>query len=180
MGAGSGRMQPLRRGARLIGLDPVLPAEALDPAGGVHQLLLPREERMAVRADLDVHGLFHRGARFDHVAAHADDARVVVAGMYVLLHRFAPLPRWDRGAFGFWSDYVFIIDRNFLFVLVWFIFPIRNSIASIGFSSFRNLRRIQTLFSSSCVMSSSSFRVPERLMSTAGKTRLSASLRSRI
>src|SRR6267142_5652602 len=98
MGAGSGRMQPLRRGARLIGLDPVLPAEALDPAGGVHQLLLPREERMAVRADLDVHGLFHRGARFDHVAAHADDARVVVAGMYVLLHRFAPLPRWDRGA----------------------------------------------------------------------------------
>src|SRR5258705_6926 len=51
--------------------------------------------------------------------------------------------------------------------------------ASTGLSSFRNLRRIQTLFNSSWDINSSSLRVPERLMSMAGKMRLSASFRSR-
>src|SRR5258707_976845 len=82
---------PLRRGARRVGLDPVLPAEALDAAGRVHELLLAGEEGMAVRADLDVDYLFHGGARLDHVAAYANDLRVVVAGMHVLLHGGAPI-----------------------------------------------------------------------------------------
>jgi hypothetical protein len=30
------------------------PLEALDPAAGVHQLLLARVERVAIRADLDM------------------------------------------------------------------------------------------------------------------------------
>src|SRR5687767_2306659 len=169
-------LRPLRRGARRVRLHSVLAAEPLDAAGRIDELLLAREERMAVGADFHVHDFLHRGARLDHVPADTDDARVVVAGMHVLLHgRFAP-SFVSNGRY----DYVFISERNFLFVLVWFILPIRNSIASIGFNSFRNLRRIQTLFSSSWVMRSSSLRVPERLMSIAGKTRLSASFRSRI
>src|SRR6185503_4498884 len=160
-----------RSGGVLGLLHPVLPAEALDATGRVDQLLLAGEERVAVRTDFDVQRLLHGGARLDHVPADADDPRVEIGGVNALLHGLAPCSLGDQ---------VFIMARNFLFVLVWLILPIKNSIASIGFNSFRNLRRIQTLFSSSCVIRSSSLRVPDRLMSMAGKTRLSASLRSRM
>src|SRR5258707_8049707 len=82
---------PLRRGARRVGLDPVLPAEALDAAGRVHELLLAGEEGKAARADLDVDYLFHGGARLDHVAPYANELRIVVAGMHVLLPSGVPL-----------------------------------------------------------------------------------------
>jgi hypothetical protein len=55
-----------------------------------------------------------------------------------------------------------------------------SSIASTGESGFSTLRRIHTRFNSSFGISSSSLRVPERLMSMAGKTRLSARRRSRL
>src|SRR5207253_7532618 len=64
------------------------PLEALDPAAGVHQLLLPRVERVAVRADLDVELRFRR-ARIELVAAGAAHVREDVFGMDAGLHRSA-------------------------------------------------------------------------------------------
>src|SRR5262245_8621554 len=63
----------------------VLAVEALDPARGVDELLLAREERMARRAELDVDRLL-RGARLDDIAAGADDLRLLVARMNTFLH----------------------------------------------------------------------------------------------
>ena len=64
-------------------LEPAL--EALDPTAGIHQLLLARVERVAVRADLDVKFRL-RGTRHELVAAGAGDVREDVLGMDVSLH----------------------------------------------------------------------------------------------
>src|SRR6267378_1139258 len=67
-GLGAGR----RFGSGLVlvlVLDSVLAAETLDAARGVHELLLAREERVAVGADFHVHGVLHRRARLDDIAA---------------------------------------------------------------------------------------------------------------
>src|SRR5215218_11096004 len=61
------------------------PAEALNAAAGVHELLAARVEGMAVRADLDVQ-LRLRGTRPELVAAGAADVRGDVLGMNVCLH----------------------------------------------------------------------------------------------
>src|ERR1700704_6275357 len=55
--------------------------------------------------------------------------------------------------------YEFMFSRNFLFVFVSLILLVRNSIASTGLSSLRNLRRIHTRASVSGDMSNSSLRV---------------------
>src|SRR5438128_1935639 len=64
-------------------LQPAL--EALDAAARVHQLLLARVERVAVRADLDVQ-LRLRGTRGERVPAGAVHGRHDVLGMDVGLH----------------------------------------------------------------------------------------------
>src|SRR6266545_3341515 len=64
------------------------PLEALDPAAGVHQLLLARVERMAVRADLDVEVRLRR-ARDELVAAGAANGRDDVLGMNAGFHCLA-------------------------------------------------------------------------------------------
>src|SRR5712691_4854444 len=61
------------------------PLEALDAAPGVHQLLLARVERVAVRADLDVQVRL-RGARDELVAARAANRRDDVLGMDAGFH----------------------------------------------------------------------------------------------
>src|SRR6266536_496426 len=61
------------------------PLEALDPAAGVHQLLLPRVERVAVRADLDVQVGLGR-ARHEFVAARAAHGGDDVLGMNAGFH----------------------------------------------------------------------------------------------
>src|ERR1041384_4536339 len=76
------------------------PLEALDPAAAVHQLLLARVERVAVRAHLDVQlGLGRPG--LERVSAGAVDVRQDVLGTDLGLHRpariaaavsVAPLP----------------------------------------------------------------------------------------
>src|SRR5262249_15720377 len=71
--------------AALGGFRAVLAVEALDPASGVDQLLLAREERVARRADLDVDALLG-GAGLDDIAAGADDAALLVARMNAFLH----------------------------------------------------------------------------------------------
>src|SRR5437868_5360666 len=59
--------------------------EALHPAARVHELLLARVERMAVRADLDVQ-LGLRRARLERIPAGARHVREHVLGMDVGLH----------------------------------------------------------------------------------------------
>src|SRR5690606_29515514 len=63
----------------------VLLAEALDASRGVHELLLPGEERVAVGADIEVE-FAHRGARLPAVAAGALHGRGGVLGMDVGFH----------------------------------------------------------------------------------------------
>src|SRR5258705_8364068 len=63
-----------RRGLRVPLVEPV------DPAGGVHQLLLAGEERMAVRTDVDAE-VTARRERLVHRAAGAGDLRGTVVGM---------------------------------------------------------------------------------------------------
>src|SRR3954465_3278462 len=59
--------------------------EALDPTAGIHELLLARIERVALRADLDVQ-LLLGGARRELVPAGAGDVSEDVLGMNLCLH----------------------------------------------------------------------------------------------
>src|ERR1035438_10803425 len=70
-------------------------------------------------------------------------------------------------------------DKNSALLLVLPSLSSSSSMVSTGDSGFRTLRRIHTRLSSSLGSNSSSLRVPLLLMSMAGKTRLSTSLRSR-
>src|SRR6185295_7237672 len=69
--------------------------------------------------------------------------------------------------------------RNSVFVRVFSSFSTSSSIDSTVESGEKTLRRTQIRLSSFRSRSSSSLRVPDLLMSIAGKTRLSESLRSR-
>src|SRR5579872_823367 len=64
----------------------VLPAETLHAAGGVHELLLAGEERMAIGADFYVDVTLVSRARSKVVAARAHDADFVVSGMNGCFH----------------------------------------------------------------------------------------------
>src|SRR3984885_15254931 len=68
------------------------------------------------------------------------------------------------------SPFVFVLERR----------PSRSSMASTVESGLSTLRSTQMRFNSSAGSSSSSLRVPERLMSIVGKTRLSTRRRSRL
>ena len=59
--------------------------EALDAAAGIDELLLPRVERMAVRADLDVELGFDR-TRLERVPAGTGHVRDHILGMDLRLH----------------------------------------------------------------------------------------------
>jgi hypothetical protein len=59
--------------------------ETLDSTGGVYELLLAREERVAGVADLQAQVLFGR-VGLERIAAGADGRHQVQLGMYVLLH----------------------------------------------------------------------------------------------
>src|SRR6185503_18749106 len=75
----------LGRSGRLLLLAP-LPRELLDLARGVDQALLAREERVAVRADLEAQLLALRGARGPGGAARAMDVDVDVIGVDACFH----------------------------------------------------------------------------------------------
>jgi hypothetical protein len=59
--------------------------EALDAAGGVHELLLAREKRVAFAADLEPQLLFRRAGR-KRLTARAMHEDFLVFGMQILLH----------------------------------------------------------------------------------------------
>src|SRR5687767_11719239 len=64
-------------------------AKTLDAPGGVDELLLAREKRMAVAANVDVQ-LRLRAARRERVTASAVNRAGVVTGMNLLFHESAP------------------------------------------------------------------------------------------
>src|SRR5687767_15402578 len=66
----------------------VLALEALHTAGGVHELLLAREERVALGADLDPDLGLGR-PRVYHLAARAGDRGVDVFRMNAHLHEYS-------------------------------------------------------------------------------------------
>src|SRR5205085_12086946 len=66
-------------------LEAVLALEPLDASGGVDQLLLPGEEGVTRRADLDVDGRDGRPG-LDGIAAGTDDLRLVVPRMNPFLY----------------------------------------------------------------------------------------------
>src|SRR5512145_2355346 len=78
---------------RAASREAVLAVEALDPARGVDQLLLAREEGMARRAELDVDRLLS-GTGVDDIAAGADDLRLLVARMNAFLHGGGSFIHW--------------------------------------------------------------------------------------
>src|SRR6266851_651051 len=81
---------PLGRRGRLA---LVLALETLDAAGGVHELLLARIERVALGAHFDANvGL--GGPGLDDLAARASDRRIHVLRMNASLH--GPPPRTDK------------------------------------------------------------------------------------
>src|SRR5258708_6887837 len=85
---------PLTRGSglgsgRLLRLLPVALVEALHAALDVQEVLLPGEERMALRADLDVEVRL-RAHRLEAVAAGTRDGGLDVLGMDLRFHRWAP------------------------------------------------------------------------------------------
>src|ERR671918_540091 len=75
----------LSRCGRLLLLAP-LPRELLDAARGVDQALLAREERVAIRADLEAQLLALRGSCRPRGAARAVDVDGDVIGMNAWLH----------------------------------------------------------------------------------------------
>src|ERR1022692_4790300 len=82
------RLLCLLGGARFL----VLPLELVDAAGGVHQLLLTGEERVAGRADFHADIAFMRRARLEGMAAGADHIQFVVSGVNSDLHFITGIP----------------------------------------------------------------------------------------
>lgn len=64
----------------------VLAAEALDASGGVHELLLAGEERVAIGADFDVYVALVGGPGHELVAAGAVHADLLVMRVDCCLH----------------------------------------------------------------------------------------------
>src|SRR3990167_5052444 len=170
-----GRLGCLGRGPPLLGgLGAELLGEAFHASFGVDQLLAPREERVAHRADLEVQ-LGLGGPRPERVAAGTAGLDFVVLRVYPFLHNGSII---TSSALGY--DFpAAIAARNSAFVLVLLIFDSSSSIASVGESGVSTFRSTQTRLSSSLGSSSSSFRVPLLLMSIDGNTRRSVSFRSR-
>jgi hypothetical protein len=71
----------------------VLLAEALDAAGGIHDLLLARVERMAGRADFDVQRLAVGRAGVELVAAATSHLDLVVLRVNAFLHDLSLNPK---------------------------------------------------------------------------------------
>src|SRR5437667_2163791 len=89
--AGPGPTRPAsERELRRRGLAPVLPLEALDTTRGVHELVLPGIEGMALRADLHV-DVGPGGAGANHLSASARDGRIHIVRMNAHLHSSHPL-----------------------------------------------------------------------------------------
>src|SRR5687768_9815449 len=86
----AGKLTAARRPDGL--LQAVLLAEAVDAAARVHDLLLARVERVAVRADFDLEVGAERRARLEGVATTAGHGDVGVGRVNAFFHSGIPLP----------------------------------------------------------------------------------------
>src|SRR5690242_14077325 len=75
--AGPGQRHPARASSGLRGLG-VLLVEPIDATRGVEQLLLAREERVAVRADVDAEVAARREGLVDHPTRAGDPGGAIV------------------------------------------------------------------------------------------------------
>jgi hypothetical protein len=57
----------------LFGSASITLVKAVNTSGGVHEFLLAGKKRVAFRADFDMQVFFHRRARFERIAAGADN-----------------------------------------------------------------------------------------------------------
>ena len=63
--------------------------ELIDTSTGINQLLLAREERMAIAANIHFHNVaFFRRARFESSSTSASYSYFVIFGMYISFHYF--------------------------------------------------------------------------------------------
>ena len=63
--------------------------ELIDTSTGINQLLLAREERMAIAANIHFHYVaFFRRARFESSSTCASYSYFVIFGMYISFHYF--------------------------------------------------------------------------------------------
>src|SRR3989441_8894953 len=74
----------------LSDLETVLLGELLDAAFGIDELPLPREERMAARANLDTNVLFRGTSHKGRATGATDDRGLAVLGMDTCLHKNNP------------------------------------------------------------------------------------------
>src|SRR3954469_17818099 len=85
-------LRAARRGGLLEAVGPAkLFAESFDPPGGVDELLLAGEKRVAVAADVDVQ-LGLRTARGERIPARAVHAARLITRMNLCFHVNAPRP----------------------------------------------------------------------------------------
>jgi hypothetical protein len=76
-------------GFRFLRFLAVFLLEALHPSGGIDELLLAGEERMALRADFHLE-VAKRRAGLENISADAGDGGTLVVGMDAFFHRKSP------------------------------------------------------------------------------------------
>lgn len=67
--------------------------EHVNTPAGIDELLLAREERMALGANFNVDILL-RGSGLNHIPACAGNSRLLILGMNLFLHLLSPLSRY--------------------------------------------------------------------------------------
>ena len=74
--------------------------ELIDTSTGINQLLLAREERMAIAANIHFHYVaFFRRTRFESSSTSASYSYFVIFGMYISFHYFHLAVRFFSYAF---------------------------------------------------------------------------------
>src|SRR5688500_14720295 len=91
----AGKLATVRRPDGL--LQAVLLAEAVDAAARIHDLLLARVERVAVRADFDLQVRPERRARLEGIATAASHRNLGVLRVNGVFHGDVPVP-WSVGS----------------------------------------------------------------------------------
>jgi hypothetical protein len=82
----NGELKEGKSGLRLLFTAPIFFLKPFDPSGGIQELLLSREKRMAAGTNLNP-DLFFRALCLEACAAGAPDHGIEKVGMNIFLHR---------------------------------------------------------------------------------------------